>query len=259
VTRPVVLSVAGSDPSGGAGLQADVQVAAAFGVHGAAVPTLLTVQDSRGVHEVAPLEPAFFRRSVDAILRDLRPRAIKVGALGSAEMIDELARALEVTGAPVVLDTIVRSSSGAGFLDDAALDTFCRELIPRASLLTPNLHEARRLLGEDATSVDALARECFARFGVPTLVKGGHAEGLAEDVLVDRDGEQRLPSPRIEGPSPHGTGCALSMAIACELARGANLRDATREAKVFVTAAIVAAFRAGEGAPFPNFGGGHSR
>jgi hydroxymethylpyrimidine/phosphomethylpyrimidine kinase len=250
VTRPVVLSVAGSDPSGGAGLQADMQVAAALGVHGAAVPTLLTVQDSRGVYEVAPLDSGFFRRSIDAVLADLKPRAIKIGALGSVEVIRELAEAIEASEAPVVLDPIVASSSGKGFLHDEALDVLTRTLVPHATLLTPNLDEAARLLGRAVASPLDAAHECFRRFAVATLVKGGHAEGLAEDVLVDGEGEFRLPNARIEGESPHGTGCALSMAIACELAQGTSLRDAAERAKKFVTRAIERAFEPGSGAPF---------
>jgi hydroxymethylpyrimidine/phosphomethylpyrimidine kinase len=266
--RPVVLAVAGSDPSGGAGLQLDMQVAAAHGAHGAAVPTLLTVQDSRGVREVMPLEPGFFRRSLDAVIADLRPRAIKVGALGSVEVIRELAAALEESNAPMVLDTIVSSSSGSPFLNGDALEVFRRELVPCATLLTPNLSEARRLinLGEAETRTDRLPRPvdlgetkrlahaCFERFGVATLVKGGHAEGDAVDVLVDGEGEHPFSAPRTPGPSPHGTGCALSTAIACELARGASLHEAVAGAKAFVTRAIAEAFRAGQGAPFLRLG-----
>ncbi|NLY95575.1 MAG: bifunctional hydroxymethylpyrimidine kinase/phosphomethylpyrimidine kinase [Myxococcales bacterium] len=254
MTRPVVLSVAGSDPSGGAGLQADLKVAAAYGVHGAAVPTLLTVQDSRGVREVVSLEAGVFRRSLDVVLADLRPRAVKIGALASAEVIASLAAALAATDAPVILDTIVASSSGAPFLDEAALSVFARELVPRAVLLTPNLVEARLLLGAQEDDASALADASFRRFGVPTLVKGGHAEGdRSIDVLVDGEGEARFDAPRFDGPSPHGTGCALSMAIACELALGGPLREAIRDAKSYVSRAIARAERLGEGAPFLDF------
>jgi hydroxymethylpyrimidine/phosphomethylpyrimidine kinase len=258
VNRPVVLSVAGSDPSGGAGLQADMQVAAALGVHGAAVPTLLTVQDSRGVREVAPLDAGFFRRSVDAVIADLRPAAIKIGALGSAAIIFELAAALEASSAPVVLDTIVASSSGAAFLGDEEIAAFRGAIIPRATLLTPNLLEARLLLGTGAPDPGTLARASFLRFGAPTLVKGGHAEGVAEDVLAHGEGEERFASPRVEGPSPHGTGCALSMAIACRLALGASLVEAISEAKAYVTRAIARASHLGAGAPSLDLAGGGS-
>src|SRR5690606_36857927 len=138
-----------------------------------------------------------------AVLEDLKPLAIKVGALGSADVIRELAAALEECTAPVVLDTIVSSSSGRAFLDDVAFDAFRRELIPRAALLTPNLGEALRLLdfgraGAEAASethAARLARACFERFGVPTLVKGGHAEGDAVDALVDGEGERSFSAP----------------------------------------------------------------
>lgn len=251
--RPVVLSVAGSDPSGGAGLQADLQVAAMHGVHGAAVPTLLTVQSSTGVREVTPLEPGFFRRSLEAVLTDMRPRAIKVGALASAEVIHALAATLASSGAAVVLDTVIASSSGALFQGREALDAFRRELAPRAALLTPNLVEARLLAESDAADPLALAEACVRRFGVPTLVKGGHAEGEAIDVLGCADGSEHFAGARRPGPSPHGTGCALSMAIACRLALGAPLIEAIREAKIYVTRAIAGAHPVGHGAPFLDF------
>lgn len=256
MSAPVsVLSVAGSDPSGGAGIQADMKVAALLGVHGAAVPSLLTVQDSRKVHSSHPVEPALFREMLDAVLADLDLSAVKIGAISGEESARVLVESLAEMRAPIVLDPILKSSSGREFLDAGALCLLERELFPKLALLTPNLVEARALYARGDASDNVLGAErvgrgLFERYGVPILIKGGHAEGDPVDLLIDAEGETRFAGERIEGDSPHGTGCALSMAVASGLAQGRLLRDAIGAAKAFVRGAIEGAFLPGNGAPF---------
>lgn len=256
MSAPVsVLSVAGSDPSGGAGIQADMKVAALLGVHGAAVPSLLTVQDSSAVHQSVPIEAELFRAMLDAVLEDLDLSAVKIGAISGVESARVLAECLCELRVPIVFDPILKSSSGREFLGEEALRLLEGALFPRLALLTPNLVEARALYargdaGDETLSAERVGRGLYERYGVPILVKGGHAEGDPVDLLFDAEGEARFVGERIEGDSPHGTGCALSMAVASGLAQGRSLREAIGAAKAFVRDAIEHAFRPGSGAPF---------
>lgn len=257
-TPPSVLSVAGSDPSGGAGIQADMKVAALLGVHGAAVPSLLTVQDSRRVHSSHPVDPALFREMLSALLLDLNLSSVKIGALRGIENVETLIELLSEYEAarahplPIVLDPIFRSSSGSPFLDEAELRALEERLFPRLALLTPNLIEARALLGDESATQEEAAHGLYARYGAPVLVKGGHAEGAPIDLLVDGEGMTLFQGERIEGDAPRGTGCALSMAIASKLAKGSTLRVAIERSKDFVARAIKGAFRPGGGVSFLN-------
>ncbi|MCU1261887.1 MAG: phosphomethylpyrimidine kinase [Bryobacterales bacterium] len=234
---PVALTIAGSDPSGGAGLQADLKIFHQFGVYGQAVATLLTVQNTLGVQRVETLPAELVIDQLSALLEDFPPNAAKTGALGSAEIVQALASAAERFGFPLVVDPVMLSKGGA------ALGTMnLRALIPHAALITPNLSEAAALSGFPVDSVSDMRRAAAALHDLgarAVLVKGGHLEGeQAIDVLLYEGRYSEFPAPRIETPHTHGTGCAYSAAITALLACGLVLPKAVERAKAFVTAAI---------------------
>jgi hydroxymethylpyrimidine/phosphomethylpyrimidine kinase len=247
--EPVVLSIAGSDPSGGAGLQADLKTFQALGVDGAAVVTALTVQDGRRVLEVHPVEARLVGAQIDAVLSGLGapPAAVKVGMLASGATVEAVAEALHGCG-PLVLDPVLAASDGTALLDAHGEVTLRETLLPRVDVLTPNLPEAARLLDASFDDVrgdpERACRELGALGPRAVLLKGGHADGSeSEDVLWDGAGFTRLVAPRLAARDTHGSGCVLSSALAAQLARGADLAAAARAAKAFVTAAIEAANR----------------
>jgi hydroxymethylpyrimidine/phosphomethylpyrimidine kinase len=245
----IALTIAGSDSSGGAGVQADLKTFSALGVFGASVITALTAQNTQGVEAVLVVPPDFVARQIKVVARDLKIGAVKIGMLATAEVIEAVAGALEaLPGVPVVLDPVMVAASGDALLDEDAIETLRSILVPRATLITPNLPEAAKLLGEsEAKNEREMVAQAVAlrRLGAKAvLIKGGHADGAkAIDVLVDEGGELRLEAPRFETGNTHGTGCTLSSAIAAELAKGTPLRDAATTAKAYVTAAIAAADR----------------
>jgi hydroxymethylpyrimidine/phosphomethylpyrimidine kinase len=246
---PVVLAIAGSDPSGGAGLQADLKTAAALGVFGAAAVTLLTVQSTRAITDVMLVDPDLVRRQVDAVFDDGPVDAIKIGALGSGAIAGVVADLLDaLPGVPVVLDPVLRATSGGSLLADEAFGVLRTRLFPRATVITPNLDEAGALLGAPApdsvTTMRTAAAELRARFGVAAvLLKGGHLPGnVATDVLVDGSAAWvEFSRPRVDTARVHGAGCSLSSAIAARLAHG----DALAEACDFATGWVVGAIAAG--------------
>ena len=243
----IALTIAGSDSSGGAGIQADLKTFAALGVYGASAITALTAQNTQGVEAVLVVPPDFVARQIKVVARDLKVGAVKIGMLATSEIIEAVAGALEtLPGIPVVLDPVMVAASGDVLLDEDAIDTLRAVLLPRATLITPNLPEAAKLLGVDAakseSEMTAQARALKGLGAQAVLVKGGHAEGAeAVDLLLDGAGELRLSAPRVTTSNTHGTGCTLSSAIAAELAKGAALREAVAAAKAYVTAAIGAA------------------
>ena len=255
----IALSIAASDPTGGAGLQADLQVFQRLGVHGAAVVTALTVQDSHKVHSVLPVFPSVVLDQLRALLSDVRPHAIKVGALGSDDVVRNVLLALEAQrgDVPLVIDPILFSSSGAELLERRAWAAL-RSLIGRATLVTPNRPEAEALSQCDVSSrrgVEEAARYFIEELGAQAaLVKGGHAAGAPDDLLATREGDatklEWLAGERIESGPVHGTGCALSSAIAAELATGRSLPEAVDAARRFVASAIAESRPAGGGARF---------
>jgi hydroxymethylpyrimidine/phosphomethylpyrimidine kinase len=250
---PIALTIAGSDSSGGAGIQADLKTFSALGVYGASAITALTAQNTQGVEAVLVVPPDFVARQIKVVARDLNIAAVKIGMLATSEVIEAVAGALEsLPGVPVVLDPVMVAASGDILLDEDAIDTLRTALLPRADLITPNLPEAAKLLDrDDAKDERAMSDQAAAlrRLGAKAvLIKGGHAEGdEAVDILVDGAGELRLAAPRVKTGNTHGTGCTLSSAIAAELAKGASLRDAAANAKSYVTAAIAAADQLGVG------------
>ena len=240
---PVVLSLSGSDPSGGAGIEADLKTFQAHGVHGMAVPTLLTVQNTTGVRKVRTLEPDFFEEQVAFLLEDLFPSAIKIGAIGDRRMLQALARILSrqgLEGVPVVIDTVLGSTSGAPLFDMRGLSEFIERLLPRAALITPNVPEFDLLYGKPTTPGNAAAQLSDFGRGKPyaILLKGGHFPGDPVDFLYYRGTVREYPSQRIDTPHTHGTGCALASAAAANLASGMGMTEAVERARAYVREAI---------------------
>ena len=238
---PRALSIAGSDPSGGAGIQADLKTFHQRKVYGMAVITLLTAQNTRGVRAVYVMKPAQVVRQIEAVLADIPPQAAKTGALGNEAVLRAVARCARKFHFPLVVDPVMVSKHGASLLKQSAIRIFIKELLPFASLVTPNLHEAEVLSGikvYDLESMEKAAR-IIAGFGSQAvLVKGGHLRGEATDLFYQAGRVCLLKAPRIKTRHTHGTGCTYSAAITAGLAKGQELFSAIRVAKKFITCAI---------------------
>lgn len=244
--RPIALTIAGSDSSGGAGIQADIKTFSALGVYGASVLTALTAQNTRGVDAVMTVPPDFIARQLAAVADDLAIGAVKTGMLGDVATVSAVAEGLRRHKlAPLVVDPVMVATSGDVLLVPEAIDAVRCELIPLADVLTPNLHEAARLTDEKpAGTEDDMLRQGRALLALgarAVLVKGGHSSGDAVDILVTPDGYRRYVAPRVATRHTHGTGCTLSAAIAAGLARGDALPDAVARAKTFVWHALYSA------------------
>jgi hydroxymethylpyrimidine/phosphomethylpyrimidine kinase len=233
---PVALTIAGSDPSGGAGIQADLKTFHQFGVYGEAVVTLITVQNSMRVSRVEVLPAVLVTEQIQAVLEDIPPAAAKTGALGSAAMVESVARAAAGWTFPLVVDPVMCSKHGAPLLPEEAAAAIRTSLLPHAALVTPNIPEASALAGT-ADMRQASRRLCDMGAGA-VLIKGGHMEGPATDLLFDGADFHEFPAPRIETRHTHGTGCTYSAAITAGLAQGLGLKDAILRAKRFITEAI---------------------
>jgi hydroxymethylpyrimidine/phosphomethylpyrimidine kinase len=250
---PIALTIAGSDSSGGAGIQADLKTFSALGVYGASVLTALTAQNTRGVYGIHEVPAAFVTAQIDAVMSDLDVRAVKTGMLANGAIVSAVAKALDTCPAvPLVCDPVMVATSGDVLLAPDAIAAYKGELIPRAMLITPNLPEAARLLdapqAATPSEMEDQARALLQLGPKAVLLKGGHATGgVALDILAWKGGLERLEAPRIETPHTHGTGCTLSAAVAALLARGAGLEEAVRAAKAFVWRALAAGVRLGVG------------
>ena len=251
--RPIALTIAGSDSSGGAGIQADLKTFTAFGVYGASVVTALTAQSTRGVHAVAEVDAAFVAAQLDAVLDDLVVTAAKTGMLARAAVIEAVADRLAAHPLPhLVVDPVMVASSGAVLLEPSAVGVLRTRLLPLATLVTPNLHEAEVLTGLRITDVAGMreaARALVALGARAAVVTGGHLAGDAVDVLHDGQVVRELRGARVAGGSRHGTGCAFSAAVTAGLARGIALPDAVEAAKRWVARGIAGAPAIGHGAP----------
>lgn len=244
---PNVLTIAGSDSGGGAGIQADLKTFSALGTYGASVVTALTAQNTLGVTAIQDVPASFVKAQLDAVFADIAFGAVKIGMLSRPEVIEVVAEALERWRARrVVIDPVMVAKSGHKLLGDDAVDALRSRLLPLSTVITPNLPEAGVLLdraepGDDHAMVEAAA--ALRRLGpMSVLVKGGHLAGDESlDVFDDGGGVLRLAAARVRSRNTHGTGCTLSAAIAAQLAGGLALRDAVRAAKTYVTGAIHAA------------------
>lgn len=251
---PVILTIAGSDSGGGAGIQADLKTFAALGVHGTSAITCLTAQNPKGVSAIQAAKPAIVRAQIEAIFAELRPAAVKTGMLFDTAIIREVAGFFGKLPGPkplLIVDPVMVATSGARLLKPAALRAMQENLIPLAALVTPNLDEAEILLGRRLKSVEdlrAAARTIHQRFQCAALVKGGHLRGLREavDIFFDGKTELLLSAPFVRGVSTHGTGCTYSAAIAAYCALGHDLPRAVQLAKNFITRAIVGSVRTGK-------------
>ncbi len=248
---PIALTIAGSDSGGGAGIQADLRTFAALGVHGTSAITCLTAQNPKGVRGIQAANPEIVRQQIEAVFAELPPKAVKTGMLFSTEIIREVASFFARGKRPsLIVDPVMVATSGARLLKPAAMKALTDELLPLATLVTPNLDEAEILIGKKLRDVDGLreaAREIWLRYGCAALVKGGHLKGATDavDVFFDGENEFLLGAPFVKGVSTHGTGCTYSAAIAGYLALGCDLPYAVKLAKRFITLAIRQSVQAG--------------
>jgi hydroxymethylpyrimidine/phosphomethylpyrimidine kinase len=248
---PILLSIAGFDPSSGAGVTADLKTAAAHGLFGVACVTALTVQSTQGVNRVQPVSADIVRQTLESLAADVEIAAIRVGMLGSRDVAEAVAGFLRAkSSSVVVIDPVLRSSSGTALLDPPGLDVLRDRLIAMALVVTPNMDEASWLTGKPVVGIPEMeaAAEAIYRLGAKNVViTGGHSPGNV-DVLRLESGEiHHLPGPRIDSRATHGTGCAFAAAIACNLARGMDVTIAAKAAKEYVRTAIEAAYPIGKG------------
>ena len=249
-TRPVALTIAGSDPSGGAGIQADLKTFHQFGVYGEAVVTLLTVQNTTSLRRVHCLPPELVTEQIAAILDDIPPSAAKTGALGDANVIQAIAETASRFTFPLIVDPVMFSKHGAALLQPEACRVLRDKLIPHTYLLTPNLPEGSALTGEPIQDVAAMRRaaEMLTRLGAKNvLIKGGHLSGAATDILLCEGKWFEFSMPRVATRHTHGTGCTYSAAITAAIAIGHELPAAVEAAKKFVHRAILTAPESGGG------------
>jgi hydroxymethylpyrimidine/phosphomethylpyrimidine kinase len=249
MTIPIALTIAGSDSSGGAGIQADLKSFAACGVYGASVITALTAQNTKGVNAIHQVPADFVTAQIDAVFSDLDVKAVKIGMVADRAVIEAIVAGLERwSPRHVVLDPVMVATSGDRLLAPEAVDALRTQLIPRARIITPNLPEAAALLNAspatDEAEVEDQGRRLLALGCGAVLIKGGHGQGAESiDYLVTANGVAAFAAPRIATKNTHGTGCSLSSAIAAGLAKGEDLETAVRGAKTFITNAIAAADR----------------
>ncbi len=253
-----VLTIAGSDPSGGAGIQADLKVITCLGALGMSVITSITAQNSGGVEEVFGIPPEFVRNQIDVLLKDIKPDSVKTGMLFSEEIVSVVSWGIKVYElSPVVVDPVIRAKNGAILLSEDALSILKNELIPQSYLVTPNLNEASFLSETEVNDIDSAkkaAKAILALGAKNVVVTGGHFEDKAVDIFYDGKTFLELDSPKIESEygNPHGTGCTYSSAVATFLARGFEIKEAIKRAKRFMDISISSSLKVGSGYPFTN-------
>lgn len=247
------LTIAGSDSSGGAGIQADIKTMTMNGVFAMSAITALTAQNTTGVTGVVEVAPDFLALQLDAVFTDIRPDAVKIGMVSSAALIGVIAQKLQQYQAgAVVVDPVMVATSGARLIEDSAMESLERMLLPMATVITPNIPEAEILSGrtiQTEQDMAAVARLLAEKYGCAVLVKGGHNINDANDVLCQPGAGEPVwfAGQRIDNPNTHGTGCTLSSAIAAELAKGEHLEDAIRAAKAYLSGALAAMLDLGKG------------
>ena len=245
------LSIAGSDSCGGAGIQADIKTMTLNGVYAMSAITALTAQNTTGVRGVQEATPEFLAQQIDAVFEDIRPDAVKIGMVSSAELIRTIAERLKFHKAVnVVVDTVMVATSGARLINEDAIDVLKSELIPLATLVTPNIPEAEVLSGMKIQNKDDMlkaARIISDAYHCAVLLKGGHSVSDANDLLCEKGSYKWFCGKRIDNPNTHGTGCTLSSAIAANLAKGYNLESSVQRAKDYISGALAAMLDLGRG------------
>lgn len=245
------LTIAGSDSSGGAGIQADIKTMTVHGVYAMSAITALTAQNTTGVSGIYEVSPEFLAKQLDSIFTDIPPHAVKVGMVSSAELVRVIAQKLREYGAKkIVVDPVMVSTSGSRLISEDAVETLGRELFPIADLLTPNIPEAEVLTGMSIRTPEEMeqaARRIGERFDCAVLCKGGHQVNSANDFLWQKSGGCWFYGERIQNPNTHGTGCTLSSAIASNLAKGLTLEESVKRAKQYLSGALSAMLDLGKG------------
>lgn len=247
----VVLTIAGSDCSGGAGIQADLKTMCAHGVYGMSAITALTAQNTLGVKEIIKTPPEFLARQIEMCLSDIPCDAVKIGMLSSADQVLAVAKALKGQASPnIVLDPVMVSSSGTRLMDEETIEALEAVLFPMCRLITPNIPEAKELTDMDINDSEDMKKACLAlyeAYSAPILLKGGHLQTSALDILFDGDSFFTYEEEMLTSNNTHGTGCTLSSAIASNLALGHSLNDSVKRAKAYITDAIKMAPGLGHG------------
>lgn len=245
------LSIAGSDSSAGAGIQADLKTMTMNGVYGMTAITALTAQNTTGVTAISEVSPEFLAQQLDAVFTDIRPDAVKIGMVSSPALIEVIGERLRFYGAGhIVVDPVMVATSGARLIRPEAVETLTRTLLPLAEVVTPNIPEAELLAGctiDSPEAMEAAARTIAGRYGCAVLLKGGHSINDANDLLVDAAGARWFAGKRIATTNTHGTGCTLSSAIAANLAKGFALPEAVGRAKDYLSGALAAGLDLGKG------------
>ena len=245
------LTIAGSDSSGGAGIQADIKTMTANGVYAMSAITALTAQNTTGVTGIMEVTPDFLAKQLDAVFTDIVPDAVKTGMVASSELIKTIAEKLKKYDAKnIVVDPVMVATSGAKLISDDAIETLKQELLPIATVITPNIPEAEVLSGMTVHSEEdmiAAAKKIYEDYGCAVLCKGGHQINDANDLLYRDGGYVWFKGRRIDNPNTHGTGCTLSSAIASNLAKGENLDKAVKLAKYYISGALAAMLDLGKG------------
>lgn len=245
------LSIAGSDSSGGAGIQADIKTMTMNGVYAMSAITALTAQNTTGVRAIQESTPEFLRQQIDAVFEDIFPDAVKIGMVSSCELIRVIADRLKYYGARnIVVDPVMVATSGSALMKTDAVQTLINELLPLAVLVTPNIPEAQVLSGqtiENKEDMLTVAKQISERYACAVLLKGGHRVNDANDLLYANGEFQWFEGKRIDNPNTHGTGCTLSSAIASNLAKGFDLLESVKRAKDYISGALSAMLDLGQG------------
>lgn len=253
-----VLTIAGSDCSGGAGIQADIKTMIMNGVYAMSVITALTAQNTMGVSGIVSMEPEFVGQQMDSVFEDIRPDGIKIGMISSAEIIGTVAERLERYGAEnIVVDPVMVATSGSNLIESEAVNTLKTKLFPLAAVITPNIPEAEVLSGmkiHNSCDMEKAAKFMYEQWGCAVLCKGGHSINDANDLLYMEGKPIWIEGRRIDNPNTHGTGCTLSSAIASNLAKGYDLLEAVKRAKEYISGALADMLDLGKGSGPLNHG-----
>ena len=245
------LSIAGSYSCGGAGIQADIKTMTLNGVYAMSAVTALTAQNTTGVRDIMEASPRFLEQQLDAVFEDIFPDAVKIGMVSSAELIRAIAAKLrQYEARNIVVDPVMVATSGARLIQEEAIQTLTKELLPLATVVTPNVPEAEILAGMEIRTkedMETAAKKIGESFGCAVLLKGGHSVNDANDLLYARGSSRWFEGKRIDNPNTHGTGCTLSSAIAANLAKGLPLEEAVDRAKQYISGALAAMLDLGKG------------